>query len=125
MPEPVLSRVFTLPCLRGCPDVRDSRNLLLASVPHRAFRLVVPWESRMQRDKTVLNQPAIQRSRPVELTRNEPKMELLRELVAHLRQNRTVLIEEWVARIAEAQLLTGKNQQELVASASLGLCETH
>jgi len=48
------SRVFTLPRHRGCPDVRDSRNLLLASVPHRALRRVVSWESRMQRDKTAL-----------------------------------------------------------------------
>ena len=73
----------------------------------------------MQRDKTVLNQPAIQRSRPVELTRNEPKMELLRELVAHLRQNRTLLLEEWVARIAEAQLLTAMTQEEIFAEATL------
>jgi len=72
----------------------------------------------MQRDKTVLNQPAIQRSRPVELTRNEPKMELLRELVAHLRQNRTLLREEWVARIAEARLLTAMDQEEIFAEAT-------
>src|ERR1022692_3473829 len=31
---------------------------------------------------------------------------LLRELVAHLRQNRTQLREEWASRITEAQLLT-------------------
>src|SRR6184192_355018 len=113
------SRVFTLPCHRGCPDVRDSRNLLLASVPHRALRRVVSWESRMQRDKTALNQPAIQRSRPTELTRGEPKLELLRELVAHLRQNRTLLLEEWVARIAEAKLLTAMTQEEIFAEATL------
>ena len=73
----------------------------------------------MQRDKTALNQPAIQRSRPTELTRGEPKMELLRELVAHLRQNRTLLLEEWVARIAEAQLLTAMTQEEIFAEATL------
>ena len=73
----------------------------------------------MQRDKTALNQPAIQRSRPTELTRSEPKMELLRELVAHLRQNRTLLLEEWVARIAEAQLLTAMTQEEIFAEATL------
>jgi rsbT co-antagonist protein RsbR len=72
----------------------------------------------MQRDKNLLKEPAIQKSRPVELTRNEPKMELLRELVAHLRQNRTLLREEWVARIAEAQLLTAMTQEEIFAEAT-------
>jgi rsbT co-antagonist protein RsbR len=72
----------------------------------------------MQRDKNVLKEPGFQKSRPTELTRNEPKMELLRELVAHLRQNRTLLREEWVARIAEAQLLTAMTQEEIFAEAT-------
>jgi rsbT co-antagonist protein RsbR len=72
----------------------------------------------MQRDKNLLKEPAIQKSRATELTRNEPKMELLRELVAHLRQNRTLLREEWVARIAEAQLLTAMTQEEIFAEAT-------
>ncbi|PYU76900.1 MAG: anti-anti-sigma factor, partial [Acidobacteria bacterium] len=33
-----------------------------------------------------------------ELVRSEAPSELLRELVAHLRQNRTLLREEWVVR---------------------------
>jgi rsbT co-antagonist protein RsbR len=69
----------------------------------------------MQRDKNLLKEPVI---RPAELTRNEPKMELLRELVAHLRQNRTLLREEWVARIAEAQLLTAMTREEIFAEAT-------
>jgi len=72
----------------------------------------------MQRDKNLLKEPAMQKNRPVELARNEPKMELLRELVAHLRQNRTLLREEWVARIAEAQLLTAMTQEEIFAEAT-------
>ncbi len=72
----------------------------------------------MQREKNVLKEPAIQKNRAVELARNEPKMELLRELVAHLRQNRTLLREEWVARIAEAQLLTAMTQEEIFAEAT-------
>jgi len=72
----------------------------------------------MQREKNMLNQPATQKNRPAELTRNEPKIELLRELVAHLRQNRTLLREEWVARIAEAQLLTAMTQEEIFAEAT-------
>ncbi len=50
--------------------------------------------------------------------RNEPTSELLRELVAHLRQNRTQLREEWVARIAEARLLTAMTQEEIFAEAT-------
>jgi len=56
-------------------------------------------------------------SRPPE-ARSEPKAELLRELVAHLRQNRTLLREEWVARIVEAQLLTAMTREEIFAEAT-------
>src|SRR3979409_1814906 len=115
-----LSRVFTLPGDRGHPDVRDSRKLVVDSVPRRAVRLVgcVLGRARMQSDKNPLKEPAIQRGRATELTRNEPQMELLRELVAHLRQNRTLLREEWVARIAEAQLLTAMTREEIFAEAT-------
>ncbi len=43
---------------------------------------------------------------------------LLRELVAHLRQNRTQLREEWARRITEARLLTAMNQDEVFAEAT-------
>ena len=45
-------------------------------------------------------------SRGAEIVRSEAPSELLRELVAHLRQNRTQLREEWVSRISETRLLT-------------------
>jgi rsbT co-antagonist protein RsbR len=70
----------------------------------------------MQRDSTAPKEPP-PRGRTAEL-RSEPKAELLRELVAHLRQNRTLLREEWVARIAEAQLLTAMTQEEIFAEAT-------
>src|SRR5258707_12925034 len=44
--------------------------------------------------------------------------ELLQELVAHLRQNRTQLREEWANRIAEARLLTAMTKDELFAEAT-------
>src|ERR1700734_1814544 len=44
--------------------------------------------------------------------------ELLQELVAHLRQNRTLLREEWANRITEAQLLTAMTKEELFAEAT-------
>jgi rsbT co-antagonist protein RsbR len=43
---------------------------------------------------------------------------LLRELVAHLRQNRTQLREEWLRRIFEAQLLTAMSRDEIFAEAT-------
>src|SRR5882762_8372386 len=44
--------------------------------------------------------------------------ELLQELVAHLRQNRTQLREEWANSIAEARLLTAMTKEELFAEAT-------
>src|SRR5258707_11242205 len=44
--------------------------------------------------------------------------DLLRELVSHLRQNRTQLREEWARRITEAKLLTVMGQEEIFAEAT-------
>jgi rsbT co-antagonist protein RsbR len=43
---------------------------------------------------------------------------LLRELVAHLRENRTLLRDEWARHIIEAQLLTAMTREEIFAEAS-------
>ena len=43
---------------------------------------------------------------------------LLRELVAHLRSNRTVLREEWARRITAAQLLTALTPEEIFSEAT-------
>ena len=43
---------------------------------------------------------------------------LLRELVAHLRQGRTPLREEWAGRITEAKLLTAMSRDEIFAEAT-------
>jgi rsbT co-antagonist protein RsbR len=43
---------------------------------------------------------------------------LLRELVAHLRQGRTQLREEWARRITEAALLTAMSREEIFAEAT-------
>ncbi len=43
---------------------------------------------------------------------------LLRELVAHLRQKRTELRQEWARRIREAQLLTAMSEEEIFAEAT-------
>ena len=55
-------------------------------------------------------------------SQNKPTQEktakLLRELVAHLRQNRTQLREEWLRRIFQAQLLTAMTREETFAEAT-------
>ncbi len=43
---------------------------------------------------------------------------LLTELVAHLRQNRTLLREEWARRITETQLLTSMTKEEVFKEAT-------
>ncbi|HXJ46635.1 MAG TPA: STAS domain-containing protein [Candidatus Dormibacteraeota bacterium] len=53
-----------------------------------------------------------------EIPRNEAPPELLRELVAHLRQNRTQLREEWLRRISETRLLTAMTKEEIFAEAT-------
>jgi rsbT co-antagonist protein RsbR len=54
--------------------------------------------------------------RPARLS-GESTAGLLRELVAHLRQNRTQLREEWVRKIT-AQLLTAMTREEIFAEAT-------
>jgi rsbT co-antagonist protein RsbR len=49
---------------------------------------------------------------------SEESIVLLRELVAHLRQSRTQLREEWARRITEAQLLTAMSKDEIFAEAT-------
>ncbi|HEX5137834.1 MAG TPA: STAS domain-containing protein [Planctomycetota bacterium] len=58
--------------------------------------------------------------RPAELSKpaSESTATLLRELVAHLRQQRTVLREEWARRITEARLLTAMTEEEVFAEAT-------
>ena len=51
-------------------------------------------------------------------TAPEGSAALLRELVAHLRQNRTQLREEWIRRITEAELLTAMTRDEIFAEAT-------
>jgi rsbT co-antagonist protein RsbR len=50
--------------------------------------------------------------------RRESTQLLLTELVAHLRQNRTQLREEWARRITESKLLTAMTQEEIFVEAT-------
>src|SRR5882672_9074907 len=55
---------------------------------------------------------------PIQRASEESAAGLLHELVAHLRQNRTQLREEWANRITEAQLLTAMTKEEIFAEAT-------
>src|SRR6185312_3384063 len=56
---------------------------------------------------------------PPELVVNSDETSaLLRELVAHLRQNRTQLREDWARRITRAALLTAMTEEEIFAEAT-------
>src|SRR5213595_3926083 len=55
---------------------------------------------------------------PTDSQSSETSAALLRELVAHLRQNRTQLREEWARRITDAQLLTATSKEEIFCEAT-------
>ena len=55
---------------------------------------------------------------PATERRNDDTAALLRELVAHLRANRTELREHWARRITEAKLLTAMTKEEIFAEAT-------
>ncbi len=65
------------------------------------------------------------------VVRDESTSGLLRELVAHFRQNRTQLRDKWARRITEAKLLTALSHEEVFAEATavydnyLEALETH
>jgi rsbT co-antagonist protein RsbR len=48
----------------------------------------------------------------------EATSELIKELVAHLRENRTQLREEWARRITESRLLTAMTKEEIFKEAT-------
>src|SRR5258707_6416948 len=57
-------------------------------------------------------------ARGQEPPRAQPTADLLSELVAHLRENRTQLREEWVLRITESRLLISMTKEEIFAEAT-------
>src|SRR5512147_1403021 len=62
--------------------------------------------------------PRVQEEDGFVLATKETIAGLLRELVAHLRQNRTQLREEWARRITAAQLLTAMTNEEIFSEAT-------
>src|SRR6201996_8921458 len=104
--------------LREAEDLNTAPATIQASLPIRcthcgarhAYRR--PWEGQMS-DSTEIN--SIVAPAPTVGISSEG---LLPQLVQHLRQNRTVLREEWARRITEAQLLTAMTPEELFSEAT-------
>ncbi|HKX12292.1 MAG TPA: STAS domain-containing protein [bacterium] len=65
-----------------------------------------------------MNSSKTAESKTTNIDNPETTLILLRELVAHLRQNRTQLREEWARRITEAQLLTAMTREEIFIEAT-------
>src|SRR5580692_11034880 len=72
----------------------------------------------MSKRESITKESGTRSNSRVELVPSEAPSELLRELVAHLRQNRTQLREEWVVRITETRLLTAMTKEEIFAEAT-------
>jgi rsbT co-antagonist protein RsbR len=64
------------------------------------------------------DEPLIQQDDSEQATADGSWIELLRQLVSHLRQNRTQLRQEWARRITQAKLLTAMSQDEIFAEAT-------
>jgi DNA-binding CsgD family transcriptional regulator len=74
---------------------------------------VAPWGSRRKSAMTDLQTVPTDNRYTIDTT-----TALMRELVAHLRENRTGLREEWLRRIFEAELLTAMTREEVFAEAT-------
>jgi len=75
------------------------------------------WEGRSMGAKEKERATAVAKA-PLADTRSDDTVALLRELVAHLRANRTELREHWARRITEAKLLTAMTKEEIFAEAT-------
>src|SRR5215831_11078392 len=88
-------------------------GLRIEPVPRTSRR-----EAFMSKREMTTREPVQSAIEELDLVRSEGASELLRELVSHLRQNRTQLREEWVTRISETRLLTAMTKDEIFAEAT-------
>jgi rsbT co-antagonist protein RsbR len=72
----------------------------------------------MARKENSTKESVARNNQAAELALDEATSELLRELVAHLRQNRTQLREGWVESISATRLLTAMTKEEIFAEAT-------
>src|SRR5206468_9186536 len=69
----------------------------------------------MGKERRGMSRERTQGPQPVAQAIPESTTALLRELVSHLRENRTELREEWARRITESRLLTAMTREEIFA----------
>src|ERR1700730_15798860 len=118
------TQVFALARLQGVPWLRQCIKYVIHCrfVPGQAAeraQAIRGEENRfMAKRESSAKDLGTGNNQAVELTRSEDQSELLRELVAHLRQNRNQLREEWVGRISETRLLTAMTKEEIFAEAT-------
>ena len=72
----------------------------------------------MARKENPTKESLTRNNQAAELALDEATSELLRELVSHLRQNRTQLREGWVESISATRLLTAMTKEEIFAEAT-------
>jgi rsbT co-antagonist protein RsbR len=72
----------------------------------------------MARKENPTKESVTRNNQAAELALDEATSELLRELVSHLRQNRTQLREGWVESISATRLLTAMTKEEIFAEAT-------
>ena len=97
--------------LRGPPARRHGDPGLRA---HKAGLTDLCFPAEPQQRRTSMAEPTDATSDG----QRESNAELLTELVAHLRNNRTQLRQEWARRIGEARLLTALTQEEIFSEAT-------
>jgi rsbT co-antagonist protein RsbR len=95
----------------------------MRNTPKNSLAGAVPMKRKDKNDGPKPRESAPSLSRPLSGASVSPPVSevsaaLLRELVAHLRQNRTQLREEWARRITEAQLLTAMSKDEIFTEAT-------
>src|SRR5262245_17985213 len=106
-----------------------SGTLAPIHIGSKSFPFRFPRGSRMKRSTDGPNREGTEMAKdraaaaviakgPATERRNEDTASLLRELVSHLRANRTELREHWARRITEAKLLTAMTKEEIFAEAT-------
>src|SRR3954463_7599965 len=111
------------PCWKPAPDCRRMRWPSASrrrSWPPRKAGCATTWRSWPSAPHPNPRRPMADPADPSALTNGhqDARDDLLRELVAHLRNNRTDLRQEWARRIGEARLLTALTEEEIFSEAT-------
>jgi len=106
----------TLVGARSRPGARVSRNSKTGKYNYGQDRSTT--RSNVKIMETIMTKPSLSGTRPASHEPTRATTLVLKELVAHLREQRTQLREEWARRITEARLLTAMSPEEIFAEAT-------